>query len=295
MRIHGALLTIWAGLAVPPLAVPPDATLKVRTTEAAADLRTPTAAAFDRYAAETERQREPSLTSASPFLWIEAQQAAGQRVGVAQLRDGAFVIERLTTTAGGKKIEVPDGIVHHWLGAVFVPGVSLDQAIALLQDYDRHAIIYAPAVARSQVLARDGDSFRVLLRFFMKKVITVVVDGEHQARFTRLAPDRAHSRVVSTRLNEVEDPGTERERLKPEGRDGGYLWRINSYWRFLERDGGTYIQCETITLSRRIPVGLGWLVGPFVTSIPKDSLEFTLTTTRQALLSTAKAGNGQPR
>ena len=190
---------------------------------------------------------------------------------------------------------MPDGIIHHWLGAVFVPDASLDQAIALLQDYDHHAEIYAPAVNQSKVLARDGDSFRVLLRFFMKKVLTVVVDGEHQARFTRLGPDRAHSRVVSTRLNEVEDPGTAQERLKPEGRDGGYLWRINSYWRFLERDGGTYIQCETITLSRRIPIGLGWLVGPFVTSIPKDSLEFTLTTTRQTLLATVKKEAGRPR
>jgi hypothetical protein len=261
----------------------------------AADLRSQTVAAFDRYVAETERQREPSLTNASSFLWIEAQRAADQRVSLEQLRSGAFVIERLTTTVDGKKIDVPDGIIHHWLGAVFVPAVPLDRAIALLQDYDRHAAIYAPAVARSKILARDGDSFRVLLRFFMKKVITVVVDGEHEARFTRLAPDRAHSRVVSTRLNEVEEPGTDRERLKPEGRDGGYLWRINSYWRFLERDGGTYIQCETITLSRRIPVGLGWLVGPFVTSIPKDSLEFTLTTTRQALLTTVKTGAGRPR
>jgi hypothetical protein len=259
----------------------------------AADLRPQTVAAFDRYIAETERQRGQSLTNDAPFLWIEAQRAADQRVSLEQLRSGAFVIERLATLSDGKKIEVPDGIVHHWLGAVFVPDASLDQAMALLQDYDRHAAIYAPAVARSKVLARDGDAFRVHLRFFMKKVITVVVDGEHQARFTRLAPDRAYSRVVSTRLNEVEDPDTDRERLKPEGRDGGYLWRINSYWRFLERDGGTYIQCETMTLSRRIPIGLGWLVGPFVTSIPKDSLEFTLTTTRQALLATVKTGAGR--
>jgi hypothetical protein len=254
----------------------------------AADLRPQTVAAFDRYVAETERQREVSLTGAAPFLWIETQPAARLTVSLDQLRAGAFVIERMTTTQDGKKIDVPAGIIHHWLGAVFIPGASLDQAVALLQDYDRHAAIYAPAVARSKVLARDGDAFRVLLRFFMKRVITVVMDGEHQAHFTRLGPDRAHSRVVSTRLNEVDDPDTPHERLKPEGRDGGYLWRINSYWRFLERDGGTYIQCETITLSRGIPIGLGWIVGPFVTSIPKDSLEFTLTTTRKTLLETAK-------
>ena len=284
--ISRAYLTVCVGLALP---------LVVASRGVAADLRPQTVAAFDRYVAETERQREQSLTNPSPFLWIEAQRP-DQRVSLEPLRGGAFVIERLTTnTSDGKKIEAPDGLIHHWLGAVFVSGASLDQAIALLQDYDRHATIYAPAVAQSKVLSRDGDSFRVSLRFFMKKVITVVVDGEHQARFTRLAPDRAHSRVVSTRLNEVEDPGTDRERLKPEGRDGGYLWRINSYWRFLERDGGTYIQCETITLSRRIPAGLGWLVGPFVTSIPKDSLEFTLTTTRKTLAATVKTGAGRPR
>jgi hypothetical protein len=281
-----ALLTVFFSLALPLVPV---------SRGTAADLRPQTAAAFDRYVAETERQREPSLTNTSPFLWIETQRAADRTVSLEQVRAGAFVIERLTTTADGKQIEVPDGIIHHWLGAVFVPDASLDQAIALLQDYDHHAAIFAPAVNRSKVLERDGDSFRVLLRFFMKKVLTVVVDGEHQARFTRLGPDRAHSRVVSTRLNEVEDPGTAQERLKPEGRDGGYLWRINSYWRFLERDGGTYIQCETITLSRRIPMGLGWLVGPFVTSIPKDSLEFTLTTTRQTLLATVKKEAGRPQ
>ena len=230
MLIDRTFLTICVSLA---LAVAP------ASSGTAADLRPQTVAAFDRYAAESERQREPSLTNASQFLWIEAQRAADRTVSLEQLRAGAFVIERLTTTADRKTIEVPDGIIHHWLGAVFVPDASLDQAIALLQDYDHHAEIYAPAVNRSKVLARDDDSFRVLLRFFMKKVLTVVVDGEHQARFTRLGPDRAHSRVVSTRLNEVEDPGTAQERLKPEGRDGGYLWRINSYWRFLERDGGT--------------------------------------------------------
>ena len=230
MTNNRALFTICVSLA---LAVAP------ASSGTAADLRPRTVAAFDRYAAETERQREPSLTDNSQFLWIEAQRAADRTVSLEQLRAGAFVIERLTTTADGKTIEVPDGIIHHWLGAVFVPDASLDQAIALLQDYDHHAQIYAPAVNRSKVLARDGDSFRVLLRFFMKKVLTVVVDGEHQARFTRLGPDRAHGRVVSTRLNEVEDPDTPKERQTPVGRDGGYLWRINCYWRFFERDGGT--------------------------------------------------------
>jgi hypothetical protein len=166
---------------------------------------------------------------------------------------------------------------------VFVPGATIDQALALLQDYDRHAEIYRPAVARSRLLSRDGDGFRVYLRFTMKKVITVVVNTENEARFTRLGPGSAQSRIYSTRIAEVDEADTPREREKPVGRDGGYLWRLYTYWRFLERDGGTYVQCESISLTRGIPLGFGWLIGPFVTSIPRETLAFTLETTRATL------------
>jgi hypothetical protein len=123
----------------------------------------------------------------------------------------------------------------------------------------------------------------------MKKVITVVVNSEHEARFTRDGADRARSRIVSTRIAEVDDPDTREEREKPVGRDGGYLWRLNSYWRFLERDNGVYVECESVTLTRDIPSGFGWLVRPFVTSIPRESLTFTLETTRTRLAAAARS------
>jgi hypothetical protein len=44
-----------------------------------------------------------------------------------------------------------------------------------------------------------------------------------------------------------------------------------------------YVQLEAISLTRDIPDGLGWLIRPFVTSIPRESLAFTLTRTREAL------------
>jgi len=118
-------------------------------------------------------------------------------------------------------------------------------------------------------------------------VITVVVNSDHVAYFTRHDAMRAQSRIYSTRIAEVEDPDTPQERERPVGHDGGYLWRLNSYWRFLQRDGGVYLQCESISLTRGIPLGLGWIVRPFVTSIPRESLEFTLETTRKTLQATA--------
>jgi hypothetical protein len=246
-----------------------------------AELQSRTVAAFDHYVQVSEGR----MDTGAPFLWIDRLPAPERGSRRNELRQGSLLIERVMTTEGGKEINIPDGLVHHWIGLVFVPGTTVDSALTLLQDYDRHADIYKPAVARSKLLTREGDTFRVYLRFFMKKVITVVVNSEHEARFTREGRDRARSRIYSTRIAEVENPDTPGEREKPVGQDGGYLWRLYTYWRFLERDGGTYVQCESITLTRGIPVGLGWLIRPFVTSIPRESLEFTLMTTRRTLAS----------
>lgn len=246
---------------------------------AAADLQPRTAAAFDRYVRVTEAR----LDSAAPFLWIDSLPESQRVQKLAEVRRNALVIEALTTRDGGRTIDVPDGLVHHWIGVAFVPGATVDQALALLQDYNAHARIYQPVVARSKLMSKSGDTFRFYLRFMMKKVITVVVNGEHEARYTRPARDRAEGRIRSTRIAEVEDRDTPQERELPVGRDGGYLWRLNTYWRLQERDGGIYLQCEAVSLTRGIPTGFGWLVGPFVTSIPRESLTFTLDTTRQQL------------
>ena len=250
------------------------------TALAAADLQPRTITAFDRYVRATEAQMVPD-----PFLRIDGFPDVERRAKLAELRRGELYIERLATQEAGKPIDVPDGLIHHWLGTVFVPGANLSQALRLMQDYDRHAEIFRPAIARSKLVSRDGDTFRVDLRFYMKKVITVVVNTENEARFTQLHPDRAQSRIYSLRIAEVEEPGTLQERERPVGHDSGYLWRLYTYWRFQERDGGTYVQCEAISLTRSIPFALGWLIGPFVTSIPRDSLAFTLETTRRTLAS----------
>ena len=244
-----------------------------------ADIQSRTVAAFDRYV----RLTEVRMRAGARFLWVDTLPEPQQRTRRDELRRGTLLIEPLTTRDGGSEISIPDGLVHHWVGLVFVPGTTVDQVLALLQDYDRHADVYRPAVAQSRLLARDGDVFRVYLRFVMKRVITVVVNSEHEARFSRDRSDRAQGRIHSTRIAEVEAADTPSEREKPVGRDSGYLWRLHTYWRLLERDGGTYVQCESISLTRGIPVGFGWLIGPFVTSIPRESLEFTLVTTRKTL------------
>jgi len=250
---------------------------------AAAELKSATVAAFDRYVRATEARMSPELQDESRFLHVDGLPEAERRHHAAELAAGRLVIERLQSREDGKEIDVPDGLIHHWVGVIFVPRGTAAAAVSLLQDYNRHADIFKPAIDRSRVLEHEGDRYRVFMRFFMKKVVSVTIDSEHEARFTRASPSRAYSRVVSTRVQEVEHAGTPQEHQLPIGNDGGYLWRINSYWRFLERDGGVYVQCESITLSRDIPFGLHWIVGPFVTSIPRESLTFTLETVRRVL------------
>jgi hypothetical protein len=255
----------------------------------AATLKPQTLAAFERYIHLTEARIEREVARPATFLWIDTLPEPDRGRRYAALRRGELVIERLETREAGRPVEVPDALVHHWIGVVFVPEVGIDRAVALLQDYDRHAELYRPYVQRSRLIAREGDRFRVYLRFYTKKVVTAVVDTEHEARFVRLDADRVYSQIRSTRVVEIERPGTPEERAVPEGRGRGYLWRLNSYWRFLARDGGTYVQCESVSLTRDIPFGLGWLIGPFVTGIPKESLTFTLETTR-TLLGAGRAG-----
>ena len=247
-------------------------------TLAAAELHEATVKAFDTYVLAAEAR------STAPFLWLDTRPAAERQRLLADLKNGQLVIERLRVRPGGRELDAPDGMIHHWLGTVFIPHATAADAVKLLQDYDRHATIYAPTVARSRLLSQKGDEFRFSLRFVMTKVITVVVDGEHHARFAWFGHGRARSWIRSTRLAEVTGAGTSAERQEPEGKGGGYLWRLNSYWRFEDRDGGVYLECESVSLTRDIPFGLGWIVGPFVTSLPRESLEVTLQTTRKKLM-----------
>jgi hypothetical protein len=245
----------------------------------AAELNPKTVAAFDKYVQIAEQRIAREVGQSETFLWADTPAARKADV-LTRLRNREVVVERLRLDGS---TDVPDGLLHHWIGVVFVPGVHARDAVALMQDYDRHSTIFGPNIAQSKLLERRDNTFKIFLRFYVKKVIAVTLNSEHEARFTILQPERAYSSIHSTRVAEVVDAATPTEHEEQPGRGHGFMWRLNTYWRFLERDGGTYIQCESITLSRDLPFGLGWLIKPFVTEVPKDSLTFTLGRIRGAL------------
>ena len=258
--------------------------ISVSTAVAAADLTPATAAAFSRYARLTEQRINAEVAQPSSFLWIDTLPKARQAEVLRGLQQGGVIIERLQTLDGSKEIDADSGLIHHWIGTVFVPRAGVKEAVAMMQDYDRHSTYFAPAIARAKVLEHDGNRYRVALRFHVKKIIAVTMDTENEAEFFHPGADRWHSRIRSTRVAEIADAGTPQERPKPAGEENGFMWNLNTYWRFLERDGGTYIQCESLTLTRDVPFALAWIIRPIVTQMPKESLTFTLAKAREALV-----------
>jgi hypothetical protein len=257
----------------------------------AADLQAQAAQNYARYIALTQAQVDAELTQGGPYLWVERLPEPRRAEALAQLHSGGVVIEKLETLEGGKPIAVPGGLVHHWIGTAFVPGATLRQTLAFMQDYDHKVEYFKPDIVRSKILRHEGDDYFVLLRFYQKKIITTVIDTDQEVHYHVVDQTHAWSRSSATRVQEVDNPGKSDERLEPEGHDRGFVWKLNTFWRFEEKDGGTYLECQAISLSRDIPAGLGWMVGSFVFSVPRESLTFTLTTARAALTKKTVASN----
>jgi hypothetical protein len=239
--------------------------------------------AFERYVAITDTQNNRNLAEGN-FLWIDSLPEKESQDAYAALKRGEIEMRRVPREAAGANAGIPGGMIHDWKGIVFVPGVKLDQVLRVLQDYDHHATIYAPDVEKAKIEKHDGNHYVVFLRFRRTKVVTVVLDTEHDVNYFRDSPTRAHSRSSAIRIAEVENADGPNEKEKKPGEDQGFLWEMETWWRLQEKDGGVYVQNQVVSLTRDLPTGLGWLIEPFITSIPKESLEFTLGATRKAVL-----------
>jgi len=252
------------------------------------ELTPPTVEAFERYVRATEARIDKQRARPETFLYLDTIPDPKRGEVQAALKRGDVYVERLITRdPSGKEINAPGGLIHHWVGDTFIPGLSVRQVLDFVEDYDNHQNAY-PEVVRSHLTSREGNDFKIALRLRYKKIITITLNTEHDVRYTELDPTHWYSRSASTRIAEVKNAGSPDESEKPVGHDGGFLWRINSYWGFEERDGGVYVECESVSLTRDIPTGLGWLVRPFVTGIPQESLEHTLGATRSG--ASARAG-----
>jgi hypothetical protein len=228
-------------------------------------------ASFDSYVHTVEARLAQQHASATEVL---------AAVDEGRLRGGELVIERL-----GEGQRVPDAMLHHWRATAFIPNATAAEFEQLMRDFADYPQRFAPQVLRTTVLAQHGDQYRVQMRVKQKHVITVVMDSTYDVTFSKLAGGRGYSTSRSTQVQEIENAGTPKERVLPPDEEHGFLWRQNTYWSYEQRGGGLMVQVESVSLTRGIPHGLGWVIGPYVESVPRESLEFTLGRVRDALSS----------
>jgi hypothetical protein len=227
--------------------------------------------AFNSYVERVEGRLDAQHRSAGGFL---------APVDFARLRQGELIVYQLT---GGVGTELPGALLHDWRGTAFIAGGKAADFERLMKNFDAYPRVYSPQVLTARILEHDGDHFQTAMRVRQKHLLTVVMDTTYDIKFGRLDAQRGSSITRSTQIVEIDSPATAHERALGPGEEHGFLWRLNTYWSYEERDDGLYIQIESVTLSRSIPIGLGWAIGPFIESVPRDSLEFTLRATRNAL------------
>jgi hypothetical protein len=253
-----------------------------------AELKAVTMDSWTRYAQETEARIQAELKSSPRFFAHDFIAPRESAMELQNLRQGKIVVKKLETrTASGREIDVPDGIIHHWRGSVLIPGASLNLVLDRLKNPISEEVQQEDVLA-SRVLGRQVDGYRLYLKLQRSKIVTVVYNTEHEVRYRQQTPDRAWSSSKGVKIVELSDPNSAAEREKPQGMDHGFLWRLNSYWKYGQVPEGVLVECESISLSRGIPLGIEFLVRPLIDSVARESMERTLESMRRRIISAGK-------
>jgi putative flippase GtrA len=256
--------------------------LALTPSPAAAEPPAATLAAWRAYESTVDSAYSESSSAASGqfFVHDRASLAPGWRQAVVQGTPSIIKIDAAS---------IPDGKIHHWVGALFIPGVTLDGAIEKVQRAaGRESETYQDVLA-SHLVKRGGEGVRVFMKLRRESVITVTYNTEHVVEYKKPTAGRALVRSVATRIAELVDVGTSHEREKAAADDSGYLWKLNAYWRYEAVAGGVIVECESVSLSRAVPILIRPVANPIVDRIARESLNRTLTSLRTVLIGGTRA------
>jgi len=214
-----------------------------------------TVRAFDDYVRAVDAQVTARAVNPEPL--------AGRPAGVFEINAG---------------LEVKRGLVHDWAAITLLPGVRKAKAIAVLEDFSRHSAVY-PEVLEGRIEKRDGKQIIGFHRLRKKKVLEVNLEARYQLDILPSPANRYASRSVATEIVELDGDA----KLTP-GHDRGFLWRLQTYWTLEETKQGLWMEVRSVSLTRDVPMGLGWAVKPIVRELPRESLEALMEATKRALL-----------
>ena len=242
----------------------------------ATNLKDETVKAWNEYVSAANSRMERRLDGNSPFLLVDEVPERAEHV-----RQGQIFV---TPADGRRPHRVPHGLVHDWVGAIFIPQATIRDVLAVVNDYDRYQEIYKPAVIDSKLLGSAGSEQKFSM-IMMRKVlaVTAAVDGEYQSHCVQLDPKRWYCISYSTCVREIKNFRQNGEHELPPNQGSGYVWRLHSIARFQERDGGVYAELEAIVLSRDIPFEVQWFVKPILEHLSHNSMVTTLQETRDAV------------
>ncbi len=242
----------------------------------AVELQPATLAAWNAYIREADSHTQERASGRLPFLWTDESPGRADRV-----RRGEVVV---APAVGSGSVAVANGLIHDWVGAVFIPGATVDLLLAVVHDYDHYQRMYRPVVTSSHQLpcTADRQEFQMV---WQRKVLFVsaAIQGRYQAHDVMLGAHRGYSMAEAVEVREIERYGRPDERLLPPGAGNGFIWRIRTIARYEERDGGVYLELEAMALTREVPSSLAWLVNPVVNRLSMNSLTTTLRQTRDAV------------
>jgi len=241
----------------------------------AAELAPDTLQAWNEYI-RTENSKIAGRSPASAFLWIDESPDRQRRV-----RDGEILI-----SPAGKDVpkSIPHGLIHHWIGAAFLPDTRLEDVFNVVRDYGHYKNYYAPNVLDSRPLHQADCGKRFSLVILNKALLAkTALDAEFEESYKQLDEKKWYSVTSSTRVQQVDNYAEPEAHRWAADTGSGYVWRLYSLSRFEQRDGGVYIELEAIALSRNVPVSLHWLVNPIVRRVSRNSLEVSLQKTEEAI------------
>jgi ABC-type transporter Mla MlaB component len=258
--------------------------LAFATEISGATLRSETVDAWNDYLKTADAELQDRVRPGGTFLWTFED--AGR---AATVQSGEIVV---LPAPGQNPRKVPGGLIHHWISAIFLPNVRLDDVLRITNDYDRYKEIYFPSVVDSRTLARGpvNDKFAMLLMnkaFFLR----VALETEYSVTNLHLDDRRFYSSSRTTHVQEVEAYGQPGEYHAAEGEGHGLLWKVAGVTRLQECEAGVYIELEAMALTRQIPSALRFAVDPIVRRTSRNSLLISLQQTAEAVRANSQGAN----
>ena len=243
-----------------------------------AELQPDTLAAWNHYIEQAKARMNARLEAGRHFLWVDENPDRGRRV-----RNGEILVAPVN---GSGRTDVPNGLIHDWIGSAFFPGTTMEKVFDTMDEYACYKDFYQPAVIDSKLLSREDSESSFSMRLLKKALfVTAVMDADYKARYFRRNERSRYGFVWSTRIQDVVNSGQPSERQLPPGTGSGFIWRLFCISRFEERDSGVYVELHVMGLSRCVPALLGWLVNPLISRLSQSSLITSLSQTRDAVRS----------